>query len=229
MNELTNNNEGFIILSLNSTWLFHNPVHVYGAITQDGDSVVEVFSTPTFDEARLLVNQKYPQNHYAIPLFNGYQPVAIPVAGEFAVERPDKIACDSNLWSDMHIWRESTPCLEPSVQEFADASIGFWGLTFAQGFALETITENVVSRLASPDFLYTHAKYFTNIYAANAWMRWDYTNRFYRRYDARTTQITLPTNYLEPGAQFRDVNFEQREANRTFSRELTALLEWGLL
>lgn len=229
MMKLSNNNEGFIILSVNCTWLFHNPVHVYGAITQKGDSVVEVFSTPTFDEARLLVNQKYPQNHYAIPLFNGFQPVSIPVAGEFAVERPDKIECDSNLWSDMRIWREKSPCFETSVKEFADASTGFWGITFAQGFALETITENVVSRLASSEFLYTHAKYFTNIYAANAWMRWDYVNRFYRRYDARTTQITLPANYLEPGAQFRDVHFEQREADRIFSRELTALLEWGLL
>ena len=128
MMKLSNNNEGFIILSVNCTWLFHNPVHVYGAITQKGDSVVEVFSTPTFDEARLLVNQKYPQNHYAIPLFNGFQPVSIPVAGEFAVERPDKIECDSNLWSDMRIWREKSPCFETSVKEFADASTGFWGL-----------------------------------------------------------------------------------------------------
>ncbi|MDY6269270.1 MAG: hypothetical protein SPL39_09985 [Selenomonadaceae bacterium] len=226
-------NNGYGLITLNDICVCHSYDNLRDVLQQvEHEPFCEVFSAPTFEEASIIMQQRYPQQFFRFGIYQQYAPLALAAGNsDYWFRRNDS--------EHISFFDNSLPMLATSMPDAANNSVStygygfpsqayraFWGISFAQGFAVHSNENYLLSLLASTEYLYTHAVKCSTEQAAAKTAVFEYTSRFYRRY--QSICINLPPYYLQDGQCIKNENFEANEAGRSENETWQKLRGFGL-
>ena len=212
-----NLNSGYGFITLNDVGVCHTPKSLMDVLQQVADEpFCEVFSTPTFEEADMTMRQRYPQQFFRLGLNQQHSPLRLTTGGSdywVNYENEDRIPTSDSAMSVLPLKGNTRTELAEGYEYGLQApavSVSFWAISFAQGFAVHSSKEQLLSILTDPKYIYAHAIKCATEQAAAQWAAFEYATRFYRRYYGAT--IYMPLQYLHAGECFIDLDFEAHEA-----------------
>ena len=199
-----------------------------------GEAQCEVYKLETAEEASSTAAQIYARRFFSHPACFTAQAMALPAAGQFAVQASAESrlmlpsandgaavvpalpfpTADATLPQSGHPLPTALPCGGPLSQG------GAWSMVWIGGYAVLDSIGSLLANISQEDRRYPHAVWWGNPGHAVMWAQREYSERHSRMFDVRDVYPAMPDRPVGVGEQFVNPNCDQKPSDSAVFRKL---------